>query len=54
MARDLDCEVELAQVHRILTEGTGADRQRAVFEKTGSLREVALDVAAQSRARALR
>lgn len=54
VARDLDCEVELAQVRRILAEGTGADRQRAVFEKTGSLREVALDVAAQSRARALR
>ena len=54
VARDLDCEVELAQVRRILAEGTGADRQRAVFEKTGSLREVALDVAVQSRARALR
>ena len=54
VARDLDCEVELAQVRRILAEGTGANRQRAVFEKTGSLREVALDVAAQSRARALR
>ena len=54
VARDLDCEVELTQVRRILAEGTGADRQRAVFEKTGSLREVALDVATQSRARALR
>ena len=54
VARDLDCEVELAQVRRILAEGTGADRQRAVFERTGSMREVALDVAAQSRARALR
>ena len=54
VARDLDCELELAQVRRILVEGTGADRQRAVFEKTGSLREVALDVAAQSRARTLR
>ena len=54
VARDLDCKVELAQVRRILAEGTGADRQRAVFERTGSMREVALDVAAQSRARALR
>ena len=54
VARDLDCLPELQHVRNMLAEGTGADRQRAIYEKTGSFHEVIRDVALQSRARPIR
>lgn len=41
LSQDLGCEAELEGVLEILHNGNGADKQRAVFEKHGSLREVA-------------
>lgn len=37
---DLGSRQALETVHHILRHGTGADRQRAVFERTGDLRDV--------------
>jgi carboxylate-amine ligase len=39
-ARRLGCEKELNDIERIMAAGTSADRQRAVFDRTGSLVEV--------------
>ncbi len=41
LSQDLGCEAELEGVLEILHNGNGADKQRTVFEKRGSLREVA-------------
>ena len=40
VSQDLGCEAELVGVLEILGRGTGAELQRATFEKTGSLRGV--------------
>ena len=40
VAQDLGCEAELEGVSEILRRGTGADLQRAVYEKRGSLEDV--------------
>lgn len=40
VSQDLDCEEELAGIRGILDRGTGAELQRAAFEKTGSLEGV--------------
>ena len=40
VSQDLGCEAELLGVLEILERGTGAELQRAAFEKTGSLRGV--------------
>jgi carboxylate-amine ligase len=40
VSQDLGCEAELEGVLRIVEGGTGADKQRAVFAKRGSLRDV--------------
>jgi carboxylate-amine ligase len=37
VAQDLSCEAELLGVLEIVERGTGARRQRAAFEKSGSL-----------------
>jgi carboxylate-amine ligase len=44
-ARDLGCDRELDGIRRILRDGNGADRQRAVHAATGDIRAVAHDVA---------
>jgi carboxylate-amine ligase len=44
-ARDLGCERELDGIRRILGEGTGADRQLAVYRATGDAGLVARDIA---------
>ncbi len=41
ISQDLRCEAELEGLLDILHEGSGADRQRAVFEKRGSINAVA-------------
>ena len=41
LSQDLGCEAELEGVLEIVYGGSGADKQRAVFEKRGSLRDVA-------------
>ena len=41
LSQDLGCEAELEGVLEILNNGNGADKQRAVFQKRGSLRDVA-------------
>ena len=40
VAQDLGCEAELDGVSEILRRGTGADLQRAVYERRGSLEDV--------------
>jgi len=40
ISQDLDCEEELAGISEILARGTGAELQRAAFDKTGSLEGV--------------
>jgi carboxylate-amine ligase len=40
VAQDLGCEAELEGVSEILRRGTGADLQRAAYEKRGSLEDV--------------
>ena len=40
VAQDLGCEAELDGVSDILRRGTGADLQRAAYEKRGSLEDV--------------
>ena len=40
VSQDLGCEAELEGVSEILRRGTGADLQRAVYEKRGSLEDV--------------
>ena len=40
VSQDLGCEAELEGVLEILERGTGADLQRAVYEKRGSLEDV--------------
>jgi carboxylate-amine ligase len=40
VSQDLGCEAELEGVLAIVEGGTGADKQRAVFAKRGSLRDV--------------
>lgn len=40
VSQDLGCEAELGGVLEILGRGTGADLQRAVYEKRGSLEDV--------------
>jgi carboxylate-amine ligase len=37
---DLGCREDINYVHKMLANGTGADRQLAVFEQTGSLESV--------------
>jgi glutamate---cysteine ligase / carboxylate-amine ligase len=37
---DLGCRAEVEYVHEILAGGTSADRQRAVFERTGDIKAV--------------
>jgi carboxylate-amine ligase len=52
VSQDLGCEAELEGVLEILQRGTGADLQRAVYEKHGSLTDVVdylLDTTAPSR-----
>ena len=39
-ARALQCEAELADVHRILAGRPSADRQRSIFQETGDLTDV--------------
>ncbi len=39
-SQDLGCEAELEGVLEILYKGNGADKQRAIFERRGSLRDV--------------
>ena len=41
ISQDLRCEAELEGLLDILHEGSGADKQRAVFEKRGSIKAVA-------------
>ena len=41
ISQDLGCEAELEGVLEVLDGGTGAERQRSVFEKSGSLEDVA-------------
>jgi carboxylate-amine ligase len=41
ISQDLGCEAELEGVLEIVDHGTGAERQRAVFEKRGSTEDVA-------------
>ncbi|MEW6636055.1 MAG: glutamate--cysteine ligase [Actinomycetota bacterium] len=48
VSRDLGCEAELEGVLDILSMGTGAERQRAVFAKHGSLEAVVGDLAART------
>jgi glutamate---cysteine ligase / carboxylate-amine ligase len=48
-ARALGCETELADVHRILAARPSADRQRSVFQKTGSLSDVVASLRAELR-----
>jgi gamma-glutamyl:cysteine ligase YbdK (ATP-grasp superfamily) len=40
VAQDLRCEVELEGVMEIVRRGTGAELQRAAYEKRGSLEDV--------------
>lgn len=40
VSRDLNSQKELAYIEKILEDGTGADRQLAVFEKTQNLKDV--------------
>jgi carboxylate-amine ligase len=44
----LNCENEIAEIYRILDQGTSADRQRATFAKTGSLKAVVDQLAAET------
>jgi carboxylate-amine ligase len=37
---DLGCREDINYVHKMLVNGTGADRQLAVYEQTGSLESV--------------
>jgi carboxylate-amine ligase len=46
VAQDLGCETELEGVLEITESGTGAEKQRAVFGKRGSLKDVAEYLAA--------
>ncbi len=48
-ARALQCESELADVHRILAGRPSADRQRSVFEETGDLADVVAALRAEFR-----
>lgn len=40
VAKDLDSTEEIGYIHRILDEGTGAERQLRVFRETGDLKKV--------------
>ena len=44
-ARAIGCDRELEGIRRILRDGNGADRQRAVYAATGDPREVVRDIA---------
>jgi carboxylate-amine ligase len=44
----LNCESEIAEVYRILEHGTSADRQRATFARTGDLKQVVEQLAAET------
>lgn len=46
---ELDCRNEVNYVYQILEQGTGADRQLEVFNKTESLQEVAKYIVAQTK-----
>jgi carboxylate-amine ligase len=48
LARAGDLDLVEAGIHRVLTRGTGADRQRASFARTGDLRDVVLDACEQT------
>jgi carboxylate-amine ligase len=48
-ARALQCESELADVHRILAGRPSADRQRSIFEETGDLADVVAALRAEFR-----
>ncbi len=47
-AERLDCLPQLQSIHEIIDGGTGADRQRKVFEQTGDLRQVVRFLAEQT------
>ena len=44
IARDLECVDELAGVSRIIERGASYQRQRAVYARTGSMRDVVASV----------
>lgn len=44
LQRTSDVDLVTTEVARLLAEGTGADRQREVFQRTGDLRQVVSDV----------
>jgi len=46
VSQDLGCEAELRGVLEIVDGGTGADRQRAVFNRRGSTEDVVEHVVA--------
>jgi carboxylate-amine ligase len=46
---ELDSREEIGYIHRILEEGTGADRQLRVFEQTGDLAKVVDYMASETR-----
>ena len=48
ISQDLGCEEELLGIREITERETGADRQRAVFEKRGSLKAVVEHLAAET------
>jgi carboxylate-amine ligase len=48
-AREVGCERELEGIRRILRDGTGADRQLAVYAATGDVRAVAREIAELTR-----
>ncbi len=47
IADSLDCSDELAGIHGIIERGASYQRQRAVFARTGSMREVVASVVAE-------
>ncbi len=50
MVDELGTRAEVEYIHTMLREGTSADRQRAVFEKTGDLRAVVDSLVEETRA----
>jgi carboxylate-amine ligase len=50
VAGDLGSRAALEPIHRILREGTSAERQLRVFKETGDLKEVVKHIVAETRA----
>ena len=48
-ADELGCRPELERIEELLTEGTGAHRQLALFERDGDLRALAAEIVERSR-----